>query len=137
MFHFGLVRNVGKKSHLTSSLDSGGKLSLVKSAVAANTSGENLSSLGNELSELSYVLVIDLRNLVLAEDANLLSSVVGTECGTLCIVSFHLDLFTFPTHDFCIAPSAVSLAERGLLASLRREDFRRWEFLRNYYPVCC
>ena len=86
-----LVGNVGEKRHLASSLDSYGELSLVKSAVTANTSGEDLSSLGNELSELCYVLVINVSNLILAEDANLLSSVAGTECGTLCIVSFHLE----------------------------------------------
>ena len=86
---FQLVGNVGKKSHLTSSLNCNGKLSLVKSAVAAYTSGEDLCSLGNELSELCNVLVIDLSNLVLAEDANLLSSVVRTEAAALCIVSFH------------------------------------------------
>ncbi len=51
----------------------------MKSAVAANTSGEDLSSLGNKLSELSYILVIDSLNLILTEDANLLSSVAGTE----------------------------------------------------------
>ena len=86
-----LVRNVGKKSHLTSSLDSYGELSLVKSAVAGNSSGKDLSSLGHELSELSYILVINSVNLILAEDANLLSSVVLAECGTLSIVSFHCD----------------------------------------------
>ena len=84
-----LVGNVGEKRHLASSLDRGSELSLVKSAVAANTSGEDLCSLGNELSELCNVLVIDLRNLVLAEDANLLSSVVLAVCGTLSIVSIH------------------------------------------------
>ena len=61
----------------------------MKSAVAANTSGEDLSSLGNELSELCYVLVIDIRNLILAEDANFLSSVNRTESGTLDIILFH------------------------------------------------
>jgi hypothetical protein len=74
-----LVGNVGEKCHLACSLDSYGELSLVKSAVAANTSGKDLSSLGNELSELSYVLVINVRNLILAEDANFLSSVVLAE----------------------------------------------------------
>lgn len=108
-----LVGNIGKKSHLTSSLDCNGKLSLVKSAVAAYTSGEDLSSLGNELSELCYVLVIDLGDLVLAEDANLLSSVVRTEAAALCIVSFHRKSSTFLAHDFCIARAAVSQAERG------------------------
>ena len=87
-----LVGNVGKKCHLASSLNSYRKLSLMKSAVAGNTSGEDLSSLGNELSELCYVLVIDLGYLVLTEDANLLSSVSRTECGTLCIVSIHFDI---------------------------------------------
>ena len=61
----------------------------MKSASTGYTSGEDLSSLGNELSELSYVLIIDIVNLVLAEDANLLSSVHRTEGGTLIIVSFH------------------------------------------------
>ena len=86
------VGYVGKKCHLACSLNSGGKLSLMKSAGAGNTSGEDLCSLGNELSELSNILVIDLVYLILAEDANLLSSVVLTECGTLSIVSIHLDL---------------------------------------------
>ena len=61
----------------------------MKSASAGYTSGEDLSSLGDELSELSYVLVINTVNLVLAEDANLLSSVHRTESRALCIVSIH------------------------------------------------
>ena len=86
----------------------------MKSAVAANTSGKDLSSLGNELSELSYVLVINVRNLILAEDANFLSSVALAECGTLSFVSFHFGKpLTFPTHDFYSASAAVSLAVEG------------------------
>ena len=88
LLHLLLVGNVGEKCHLASSLDSYRKLSLMKSAVAGNTSGEDLSSLGNELSELSNILVINLGYLVLTEDANLLSSVHRAE-GTLCIVSIH------------------------------------------------
>ena len=84
-----LVRNVGKKCHLASSLDSYGELSLVKSAVAGNTSGEDLCSLRDELSELSGILVVDIVHFILAEDANLLSSVLGVERRTLIIVSFH------------------------------------------------
>ena len=83
-----LVGYVGEKCHLASSLYCKSKLSLVKSAVAANTSGEDLCSLGNELSKLSNVLVINLVYLILTEDANLLSSVHRTE-GALCIVSIH------------------------------------------------
>ena len=86
-----LVGYVGKKCHLASSLNSYGELSLVKSASAGNTSGEDLCSLGNKLSELSGILVIDVRNLILTEDANLLSSVHRTESGTLCIVSIHFE----------------------------------------------
>ena len=61
----------------------------MKSASAGNTSGEDLSALGDELSELCDILVVDLVYLILAEDANLLSSVYRAERGTLCIVSFH------------------------------------------------
>ena len=86
-----LVGYVRKKCHLACSLNCSGKLSLVKSAGAGNTSGEDLCSLGNELSEFSYVLVINAVYLVLAEDTNLLSSVHGAEVGTGRIVSFHLD----------------------------------------------
>ena len=74
-----LVGYVGKKCHLASSLDSCCKLSLVKSASAGNTSGKNLSTLGNEFSEFGNILVINLIHLVLAEDANFLSSVHRAE----------------------------------------------------------
>ena len=63
----------------------------MKSAVTGNTSGENLCSLRDELSKLSYILVIDLVYLILTEDANLLSSVVLAKSGTLGIVSIHLN----------------------------------------------
>ena len=105
-----LVGNVRKKSHLTRSLDCYGKLTLMKRAVAGNTSGENLCSLGDELSKLCNILVINAGNLILAEDANLLSSVRLTHCRTLIIVSFHRKNLTFPTHDFYIDLCAVSLA---------------------------
>ena len=85
----------------------------MKSTVAGNTSGEDLSALGNELPELCDILVVDLVYLILAEDANLLSSVHRTECGTLSIVSLHLVIHkTFPAHDFNILLTAVSLAAR-------------------------
>ena len=64
----------------------------MKSAGTGYASGEDLCSLGNELSELSNILVVDAVNLVLAEDANLLSSVVLTVCGPLSIVSIHYDI---------------------------------------------
>ncbi len=79
-------------------------------AVAGYTSGENLCSLGDELSKLCYILIVDAGYLILTEDANLLSSVRLTKCRTLIIVSFHLKNLTFPTHDFYIDLCAVSLA---------------------------
>ena len=111
--HYKLVGYVGEKCHLSCSLDSYVELSLVKSASAGYTSGEDLSSLGDELSELSYVLVINAVNLVLTEDANLLSSVHGTEVGAGRIVSFHLDSQTFLTHDFYITSVIVSRITDG------------------------
>ena len=107
---FLLVGNVGEKCHLASSLDSHGELSLVESAVAAYTSGENLSSLRGELSKLSDILVIDLGNLILAEDTNLLSSVTLTECRT--IIVFH-EFYHLSDSRFYITPTAVSLAAGG------------------------
>ena len=62
----------------------------MKSASTGYTSGEDLSSLRDELSELSYVLIIDIVNLVLAEDANFLSSMGRTEGRTRGFVSLHL-----------------------------------------------
>ena len=90
-----LVGNVGKKSHLACSLNSNSKLSLMKRAGTANAAGKDLSSLRNELSKLSNVLVIDLGYLVLAEDANLLLSVHRTEGSARSVVSLH-DKITFP-----------------------------------------
>ena len=84
-----LVGNIGQKCHLACSLNSNGKLSLVTRASTANAAGKDLSSLGNELSELSNVLVIDLGYLVLAEDANLLLSVHRTEGSARSVISLH------------------------------------------------
>ena len=83
------VGNVGQKCHLACSLNSNSQLSLVKSAGTANAAGKDLSSLGNKFSELSNVLVIDLGYLVLAEDANLLSSVHRTEGSARSVISLH------------------------------------------------
>ena len=61
----------------------------MKSAGAGNTSGEDLRALRNEFSKLNDILVINLVHFILAEDANLLSSVHRAERRALCIVSFH------------------------------------------------
>ena len=105
-----LVGHVGKKSHLSCSLDCYGKLSLVKSTGTGYASGKDLSSFRDELSELSYVLVINSLNLVLAEDANLLSSVHRTE-GALSFVSIHLNSpFNLSDSRFLYCSPVVSLA---------------------------
>ena len=109
----------------------------MKSASTGYTSGEDLSSLRDELSELSYVLVVNAVNLILTEDTNLLSSVHGAEVGTGRIVSFHLDSQTFLTHDFYIASVIVSRITNGRACPLRREDSRRREFLQSLRWTRC
>ena len=68
------VARVRKKSNVTGTLDSGGKLSLMSGAVAGDSSGKNLRSVGDILMELVGVLVIYALNLVDAESANLLAA---------------------------------------------------------------
>lgn len=87
----GSVGYVGKQCHLTRSLDSGRELSLMKRTGTAYTSRKDLGSLGDELPKLGNILIIDLVHSVLAEEANLLSSVHRTEGGTGSIVSFHVE----------------------------------------------
>ena len=85
----------------------------MKSASAGNTSGEDFSSLGDELFEFSYILVIDIGCLVLTENANLLSSVhVGTE-GSSGFVLFHcLFLNLSDSRYFITTRHTVSLGAR-------------------------
>ena len=68
-----LVGDVRQKSNLTSSLDSGVELSLVYCAGTGNSSGKNFAALADELAELVGILVINVGNLVCAEDADLFS----------------------------------------------------------------
>ena len=79
----------------------------MESAVAAYTSGKNLSSLRGELSKLSDILVIDLGNLILAEDTNLLSSVTLTECRTIIVFHefYHLSDSRFLYYTYRSEPS--------------------------------
>ena len=124
---FVLVGYVGKKCHLASSLDSSGKLSLVKSAVAGYTSGKDLRALGGELSELSGILVVDIVHFILAEDANLLSSVHRTERGTLTFVSFHFNGHNLSDSRFqyCrVSSEPCTLGKRSSL--IRKEGRYRW-----------
>ena len=64
---------------MTGSLDSESQLSLVLSAGAGDSSGEDLASFGSALLESLGVLVVDVIDTVSTEGANFLSSVsVGT-----------------------------------------------------------
>ena len=87
------VADVGKESNLACTLDSLCELSLVHSACTADSSGKDLCALGNVLSELSGIFVVDISRLFLAEHADFLSSavVVLTEL-TLTLGSFVLVL---------------------------------------------
>ena len=73
-----LVGNIGNKSDLSCALNSGGELSLMKSTVTGDTSGKNLRSFGEILSQSCDVLIVDVFNLFGAEKANFLLS-AGTE----------------------------------------------------------
>ena len=75
---FDLVGNIGNKSDLSCALNSGGELSLMKSTVTGDTSGKNLRSFGEILSQSCDVLIVDVFNLFGAEKANFLLS-AGTE----------------------------------------------------------
>jgi hypothetical protein len=46
------------------------------STCSGDSSGKNLAALGNELSELCGILIVDISNLVLTEYANLFSLAV-------------------------------------------------------------
>lgn len=106
------VGHIRKECHLTRSLDRGGKLSLVKSAGAADASRKDLGSFGNEFPEFGNILIIDFVHLVLAEEAYFLSSVHRTEGGTGCIVSFHVGKNPFRL-TVSISPHAVSRTRGG------------------------
>ena len=71
---FDLVGNIGNKSDLSCALNSGGELSLMKSTVTGDTSGKNLRSFGEILSQSCDVLIVDVFNLFGAEKANFLLS---------------------------------------------------------------
>ncbi len=79
---------------MTSALDSGLELTLVLCTCAGNTAGKDLSALADELAKARCILVIDVADVLLAEDANLSAaavSVCGTSCAR-CALSFGLSI---------------------------------------------
>ena len=75
---------------MTSTLDGDGQCALMVSAGAGHTAGNDLSTLGHVLSELSNVLVINEFRTINAELANLFS-------GALNCVSRSIKLFSHDT----------------------------------------
>src|SRR5437868_6387420 len=63
---------VRQQGYLTGVLDRGRNVALVLGAVAGYPAGTDLSAVGNELPQQSRVLVVDVGDLVVAEQANLL-----------------------------------------------------------------
>jgi hypothetical protein len=88
-----LVADEGQKSCLTSTLDSDVNLSLVLSTSAGDAAGQDLASLADELGQLLGVLVINVSDLVCAENANLLSLVAieGARGTSGILGSIHLN----------------------------------------------
>ena len=68
---------------MASALDSGLELSLMLSAGAGNTAGKDLTALADELAKAGCILVIDVADVLLAEDTNLSAATVSV-CGTSC-----------------------------------------------------
>ena len=81
------VGNVGQECNLTCALDGGSQLTLMLCTSSGDSSGKNLAALGNELSELCGILIVDISNLALAEYANLFSLAVILISGTLLNIS--------------------------------------------------
>lgn len=77
---------------MTSALNCVLELSLVLCASAGDSAGKDLSSLADELLELCAVLVIDVFNLILAEDADLLSLTrsLTSRTNICCFLIFHV-----------------------------------------------
>ena len=74
---------------MTSSLYSDCELSLVLCACSRNSAGQNFGTLGNELSELGYILVINAFRMLFTENADFLSSLVSGRAGRLLNFSIH------------------------------------------------
>src|SRR3954469_11778739 len=63
---------VGQQRHLAGVLDRGGDVTLVLGAVARHPASADLAAVGDELAQQRGVLVVDVGEFLLAEQANLL-----------------------------------------------------------------
>lgn len=90
LFAVFLIAHVREQGNLTGALDSRVQFALVLCTSAGNAAGKDLCTLGNELSQLCNILVINGVDLVYTENANLFLSVHRTEGTRIIVVSFHL-----------------------------------------------
>ena len=88
-----LIADEGQKSCLASTLDSDIDLSLVLCASAGDAARMNLASLADELAQSLGVLIINVSDLVCAENANLLSliAIEGARGTSGVLGSIHLN----------------------------------------------
>ncbi len=80
---------------MTSALNSGLELTLMLCTCAGNTAGIDLAALADELAKAGCILVIDVADILLAEDTNLSAaavSVCGTSCTRCALLSFGLSI---------------------------------------------
>ena len=88
-----LVADVGQKSNDSRTLDCVGELSLVLSTSAGNSSGKNLCTFRDILSQSADILVINRFDLFCAELADLSSlAAILSAVGLCCGFSLFLDL---------------------------------------------
>ncbi len=87
------VADVGQQSNDSRTLDRVGELSLMLSASAGDSSGKNLCTLGDILSQSDGILVVDCFNLLCAELADFSSlAAILSAVGLCCGFSLFLDL---------------------------------------------
>ena len=96
-FVFVLVVYVRQKCNLSCALDRSVDLALMLCACTGNSSGKDLTSLRDEFAKTLYVLVVNVLDLLRAENTNFLSLAVGTEatCVIRCSIHFLFLLFVF------------------------------------------
>ena len=70
------VGHKGQKRHIASALDRGIQFALMQRASAGYAARQNLSAFADEFAEFRAVLIVDERDLVCTENANLFSSAV-------------------------------------------------------------
>ena len=125
-----LVAYVRKQGNLTCTLDRGVQIALVLCASAGNTTGKDLCTLRNKLSQLCNILVIDGVDLVHTENANLLLSVYGTEGTRILVCSLHETVQNLSDPKIQCVPTEPGAWQgrqpiKSVECLLRRAGFRR------------